>query len=376
MTGLTAEGFEPKRLPATKAEIEARLIAAFGPIDLRAESVFGQLIGIAAELDALLWALADDVYQSQYPDTASGVPLDHVVSINGIVRQPATPTVVDGLITGTPGTVIPAGSEARSALTGDLYRTQLPGTIGAGGTVTVRFVAVDTGARVINAGDLTEIETPLAGWDTITNVAAGQVGRDRETDAELRIRRENSIQITATHTTEAILSRLLQTAGVLDARVLENNSDATDANGTPAHHIWAIVDGGATIDVATVIFNTIAGGIGMRGAVLQEVVSPTSGEVYAVRFDRPSFVEPTIQVTVAPGAPISADAEIKAAVEAFSATLEIGETLYLSRLFCPINDVPGVIVESLTVNGGIANVTVALNERVRLLGDNVAVTFT
>jgi len=146
MIGLTAEGFEPKRLPATKAEIEARLVSAFGPIDLRPESVFGQLIGIAAELDALLWALADDIYQSQYPDTASDVPLDHVVSLNGIVRLAATPTIVDGFLTGTPGTVIPAGSEVRSALTGDLYRLQASRTIGAEGSASGGFVAVETGA--------------------------------------------------------------------------------------------------------------------------------------------------------------------------------------------------------------------------------------
>jgi len=228
---------------------------------------------------------------------------------------------------------------------------------------------------VLNAGDLTAIETPLSGWDGVTNIAAGQTGRDRETDAELRIRRERSIQITATHTAQAISSRLLQTTGVLDALILENNGDTVDASGTAPHHVWAIVDGGSQVDVATVIFDTLAGGIGMRGDVIQTVISEQSGDGYSVRFDRPVAVEPTIQITVADGTRITADMEIKAAIEAFGATMRIGETLYLSLLFCPINEVPGVIVESLTINGGTSNISIAINERIRLTADNVDVTF-
>ena len=123
MSGLTPEGFQAKRLPDVKADLEARLVDAFGDPDLREESVFGQLVGIHSELAALLWALAEDVYASQYPDTATGVSLDHVASLTGIVRIPATPTQVNAVAYGTPNTFLPAGREAENPRTDDVYRS-------------------------------------------------------------------------------------------------------------------------------------------------------------------------------------------------------------------------------------------------------------
>ena len=52
--GLTSTGFTGKRLDDIKTEIEDVLKSAFGPaVNLRAESVLGQIVGIFSERESL-----------------------------------------------------------------------------------------------------------------------------------------------------------------------------------------------------------------------------------------------------------------------------------------------------------------------------------
>ncbi len=117
--GLTTEGFVPKQQQDIITEIQQSLQNAFGQnINLLPESVFGQLVGIFSEREALIWQLAEAVYASQYPAGAEGTSVDNILALNNLKRLGARPTVtspeeagVPGLVLfGTPGTPIPAGS--------------------------------------------------------------------------------------------------------------------------------------------------------------------------------------------------------------------------------------------------------------------------
>ena len=123
MSGLTEAGFSAKRLPELKTDIEGRLVEAFGDPDLREEGIYGQLVGIQSELLALLWQLSEDVYGSQYPDTATGNSLDLVCSLTGVIRIPATPTQATAIAYGQPGTILLAGRTARNPRTAETYRS-------------------------------------------------------------------------------------------------------------------------------------------------------------------------------------------------------------------------------------------------------------
>lgn len=111
MSGLTDTGFEPKTLEEIRSEIEASLISYFGAVNLNEESIFGQLVGIFSEREALLWELLQGVYNSMYPDSASGFSLDGVVEFVGIKRLGATATRVTATITAVNQTVIPINSQ-------------------------------------------------------------------------------------------------------------------------------------------------------------------------------------------------------------------------------------------------------------------------
>lgn len=455
MTGLTATGFQIKRLPEIKSDIEAALVQAFGDVDLRAESVFGQLVGISAEYDAILWQLAEQVYFSQYPDSAAGVALDHVCALVGVTRLPARSTQVSAVCYGDQGAVISAGREATNRRTGDVYRVTasqsiLPtqavsavlsiNTNGAGdytvtvdGTdytytspgaetdqqiltaiqaalsgsslstslttgeltvtsddavslaltanlsfgeigVLVPFAAVETGPKALPVGDLTEIKTPVAGWDRITNLEPGVIGANRESDGELRARRSKSIQITATSTLDSITARLRQVANVSDVNVSQNNTDTTDAFGTLRQHVWATVEGGDDADIAAVLFNAVAAGIGYRGDTTVGHVSEVTGKTYQIAFDRPTYIDPTIEVQYIrlSGFPPEGEELIRAALVA--RTFALGERLVVPRLYTPINTVEGVDIEALLVNGTGSNITPDPNEKIRILSGNITLT--
>ncbi|MCK5026671.1 MAG: baseplate J/gp47 family protein, partial [Nanoarchaeota archaeon] len=186
MSGLTATGFERKRLVDIKADIETRLKLIFGEnIDLSPQSGFGQFVGIESEAQSDQWESQENIYNSQYPSTAQGVQLSNVVMYNGIERFKASNSTVTGTISGINGTVIPAGSKASVVATGDIFVTLSEATI-SGGSVAVAMNSEEKGSIEATAGTLTVIETPIFGWVSITNNNDALVGSGEETDAELR----------------------------------------------------------------------------------------------------------------------------------------------------------------------------------------------
>ena len=112
--GVTPAGFKIKRLVDLKNELEDLFIGEFGDVNLDAQSVIGQIIGIFAKVYADQWENEQDLYYSQYPNSATGVSLDNVVQLNGLTRLPAERTSVVGVATGIEGTLIPINSLART----------------------------------------------------------------------------------------------------------------------------------------------------------------------------------------------------------------------------------------------------------------------
>lgn len=107
--GVTASGFSRPQLSDIKTEIEDSLKTVFGAdIDLGADGPFGQLVGIFAEREDLVWQAMEDTYNSQYPDTSFGNSLDNVGAISGIPRQGALASrVLAQRLFGDVGTVVP-----------------------------------------------------------------------------------------------------------------------------------------------------------------------------------------------------------------------------------------------------------------------------
>ena len=426
--GLTPQGFKIKRLPDIHAENQNLLLAAFGEINLDPQSIFGQLIGVISKVEADIWENMQDVYFSQYPNSAEGISLDNVVQLNAITRLAAQQTNVTAVCAGLEGTLINQGALARIPDTGAVFFCQtdsfitrsnaasamiqvglaapqaytaiinnqaltyslpiitftgsfvtgnsivvtlngatLPAvpfdtdnnqtladlaaaiaanpsvasaiptnpniisiTPALGSTVTINSIVITGGASqptyaitfaaptvnavsqnltsIINASvstvtatdlmgslsviandpdvpfsinvgtnlsitaqsspmtflsqdfapiaapvnTLVEILTPISGWNSINNPKAGVTGRFIETDAELRIRRNNSIRLLGAGTVESIRARLLQQVpGVTSAFIFENRTMTQEPIDIVLNQ--DLVTG----NVITIVFNTI-----------------------------------------------------------------------------------------------------------------------
>ena len=233
------------------------------------------------------------------------------------------------------------------------------------------FNAIETGPIVLAVGDLTEIKTPVAGWTRINNPEPSIIGADRESDEQLRARRSRSAAITASNTLDSITSRLNQAAFVTDVNVAQNNGTVTDALGTPRQHIWAVVEGGDNDDIARILFNATAAGIGYRGDIQVGVVSTETNKTYLVNFDRPTYIDPLIEVSYTRLSNFPPEGEELIRTALVGRTFVLGEKLVIPRLYTQINSVEGVEVDGILINGLSANIVADPNEKIRIIGANI-----
>lgn len=127
--GLSPFGFRAKRLNDIKTDLDNQFTAQFGDVNLAPQSVIGQIIGVWSKVLADIWENLEQVYFSQYPNSADGVALDNVVQFNAITRLPQSQTLVYGVCAGIEGTVIPQNALARIPSTNQVFFANIGGII-------------------------------------------------------------------------------------------------------------------------------------------------------------------------------------------------------------------------------------------------------
>jgi len=375
MSGLTAQGFVLKTIDECEEEIEGALRAAFGVhINTAAPSVFGQLKSIFAEREALLWEALQDLYNALYPDSADGISLDHCASITAHTRLPAAYSRISGVtLSGTDGTVVPAGTVFSVDGAPDVtFETEEEATL-SGGSATVDCIATETGPISVAAGALTNIDTPISGLDSVTNPNAAVEGRDLETDAELRIRRNDNLQISNAGPTEAIRKAILALnedttkAAIEHCSVFENYTLETDSRGIPAKSIAVVVyqAGGVTDrdqEIAdTLMLRAKPAGIRPHGDVSVEVVD-SQGYTHTCWFSRPVLVPIYLELdlTVDDDYPDNGDAVLKDLLVEWGSDLGAGVDIVVY---------PSLVAQLAQV-AGITDVTVRIGTASGPTGDD------
>lgn len=267
---IDSTGLVLQQLADIVTELEDGFKAIYGnDINLDPNSPDGQMINLFAQSKIDILDLISSVYNSFSPNSAIGVSLDQRCAINGIVRKGATKTTVTMTVTtdrivnligvnsgtGTPFTVSD-GSGNKFYLTDD--------TTTVNGVNSLHFTAAVAGAVEVSPGTITTIETITLGVLSVTNAGGALIqGEDEETDAALRYRRSVSVSNPSSGYLDGLTGALLALADVEYAKVYENNTDVTDANGIPPHSIWVVVDGGSSTDVANTIYQRRNAGCGM-----------------------------------------------------------------------------------------------------------------
>mgnify|MGYP000980532748 CR=1 FL=1 len=162
------------------------------------------------------------LYGSLYnPNQTNGIWLDSICKFNGINRKPATSSIVNCVITGLPGTIIPLGSKALNKNNEEFY-TPIDIIIPKEGIITSVFYSILKGPINCDATTINRIAQNISGWDTINNPTNGAIGKNEETDLDLRNRRQYSLAINSAGGLNSIISALNNLAGVNNFTVQEN----------------------------------------------------------------------------------------------------------------------------------------------------------
>lgn len=294
---ITAAGLQVKSVSEIITDLAAKLRDVYGPdINLDQNSPDGQLLNIFAQAQADNLELAVLVYASFALESAFGSSLDRLVALNGIARKAGSYTIlpvditVDRAVTlqGLDGDAAnPNGAGFTiSDGAGNQYILLNSHAFSIAGSASLAFRAKNVGLVQAALNTVVNQVTITLGVTVVNNSAvASVVGENEESDAELKIRHAKSLQLGAVGPSDAIESALLSTPGVTDAFVPENDTAST-ANGITARSIWAIVEGGVDLDVATAIYTKKAPGVGMVGGTTINVPRP-DGSNFAAKFDRP-----------------------------------------------------------------------------------------
>ena len=384
-TGITATGFNRKRLDVLLAELNTEVKAVFGEnLNLSPESPDGQINGVVSESNANLWELAELAYNAGNPATATGVALSNLVTLNGLTRLAASAATASLTVTGTAATVIPLGSKV-SIASGEQFATDVAVTLDGSGNGVVASTAVVTGELIASAGTITTIDTPITGWSTVTNAVAAKVGSNLESDAELRARRNRSTSTNSQSVIDSIYSAVGNVSGVTQTAIVENDTTAT-VDGIPAHAFQVVALGGVDADIAKVIFLKKPAGIQAFGSTVV-AVNDSQGVPHNIGFSRPTSIPIYVSVTVSKTStyPANGDDLIKQAIVDYANGIlvtgegfSLGDDVIYTRLYTPINSIQGHQVTVLNIGvsptpTGTVNIVIASTQLSSFTTANITV---
>ena len=284
-------------------------------INFGSETPDGQVVNIISQLGTDVRELAQGVYNSFDPDKCTGSVQDSRYAINYILRHGGTFTIQNIDVT-VDKTVTLQGLDANyndpnaasytvSDNAGNLWYLIDTTTLTAGVT-SLPFRSQNYGSYQSAINTINNQVTKVLGVVNITNsIAATTLGVRQESDAEFRLRRERSTAVRGQNNYDALLGQLLELNTVSDARVFINNTANADTSitdkvgGIPPYTVWVIVDGGANLDIANIIYSNSVG-LATIGDVEVDVQS-VSGQTFTTYFDRvnpvPLYIRFDIKIT-------------------------------------------------------------------------------
>lgn len=219
------------------------------------------------------------------------------------------------------------------------------------------------------AGEINRIETPVLGWKSVENPYDAKIGRPKESDEELRERFKDSKFTLGYTSVDAIYSKLRGVDAIFDLVVYENNTDLVDQFGVGPHSFMPIVLGGDDSEIGQTIWDNRPLGIKSQGNTETTVVS-VDRKVKSEWFERPTQVPIKIKVELGReyNFPENGVGMIKNNIlDYFRDNYRIGEHVYYSKIFMPINKVEGQHISLLQLSKkdealGYENIPLEFNE--------------
>ena len=242
-------------------------------------------------------------------------------------------------------------------------------------------VAVVAGPLEQPANTIDTILTPMLGWDSVINPSAASAGESRETDEELRLRFRNGKFDRATNTYDAIYSALINLDNVTEVTIYENDTSVVDGNGVPGHSFLPIVSGGLSQDIGNAIWENKPTGILSYGNTSVNVTD-VQGGTHVVSFSRPTpvVIYISIDITTDVNFPPNGNDLIRSNILSyFSANFGTGDDVIYSRIYTPVNAVPGHQVNTMTIGTspspvGVSNINIPFDSIASISSINIVIT--
>ncbi|WP_406944477.1 baseplate J/gp47 family protein [Halobacillus sp. SY10] len=355
---LDENGYRRKTYDEILEEMQSRARELFGEkINLTKSSPVGLFIMLMAWFLSLVWKDNEDVYHSAHPNQATCVNLDRLLPYSGITRNLAQFAEGEVTLTGTAGYTLEQGFQVTTP-SDVFFETTHDITLDDQGEGTARVRALEVGRTGnISAGEINLVVNPDANIESVINSSPTSKGREKETDLEVRQRRDISIEGLGAATVPSIRARLLEMPDIRAATVIENYENET-INGQPPHSIQAFVLGGDDQVIAETIFNTKAGGIRPYGQTTRQVMDE-SGQAHTVGFTRAVEVPIYSRITISKSSAFSSDGadRIRRTIVQFIggednsgalySGLNMGDDVIYSKLIAKVFQVEGI--EDLTL---------------------------
>ena len=269
-------------------------------LDVSETSPQGKLI--AAETKSRIGAAQNNanVANQINPNLGEGIFFDAIWALLGGQRIQESSSTFDTLpdLTGVAGTIIPAGSKAKTS-SGDVFISIAEVTLDISGLGSVNFVSEETGEIAAPIGSLTSIVTSVIGWETINNTVAATLGRTQESGAKARQRRRDTVGLNARTGPEAIIAALRNVENLQSLQFRQNiftTTQVIDTISMVRNSIYVCVDGGSDDDVATALLSKSAGQA-FNGPESVVVTEESSQQDYTVNFERTTGDAVLIRVT-------------------------------------------------------------------------------
>lgn len=373
MADLTSTGLEIRTQDEILTEIENQEVQNISDeLDLSTSTPLGQVNRIFARQIRLLEEALQMFYANLSPAAATGTMLERICALTGTYREAASRTRVAAVVNLETGTYaigsLVAAPDGRPMNT---FSNVEELVVAAGPEdVSALFDATETGP-VACAENALVISGAVSGWNSIVENAEGVLGRNIETDAELRLRRAAEIANPGSASVPGIAADILNNVpDVISAYVVENSTDAT-VDSIPPHSIEVIVYGPSSpsaaddLAVAEQIFASKAAGIGTYGNT-DNFLTDSQGYDHEIFFTRPVVVplEIAIEVDVLAGEYAGDTALAEAIAELAADALTPGLDLAGSQIAAWAHTVPGVLrVTDVTIEGGASFGVYAITSR-------------
>ena len=243
----------------------------------------------------------------------------------------------------------------------------------------VYATSVTYNSKESTANQVTSIKTSTSGWISVTNPFTIFASEPVESDEDYRYRAKLTRTVNGNSKYNSIIMALKSVRGVTYENVQVNTSQNTSGSGITNNGLSITVMGGNEDDIALAIFNSVSEGIGMVGDIEKQVLD-INAVPHTVKFSRPvqKALEISMSLVVYPDFPANGKSLIKQALVDYFNNLNVGEDIYYSRLYEPINSIRGFSVRNLKIGVlggtlGIDDIVLNHNELATINAENISI---